>query len=117
MACVNWFKYQFPQYVIFAVPNGGKRQHRTVYRNGVAVTYSAVAQKLKEEGALAGVADLVIVASGKVVFVEMKTPKGRQQDTQKEFERKVTRLGHPYYVCHSLEEFMQSVKSELFVKK
>ena len=117
VACVNWFKYQFPQYVIFAVPNGGKRQHRTVYRNGAPVTYSAVAQKLKDEGALAGVADLVIVANKRVIFIEMKAPKGKQQDTQKVFERSVTRLGHPYYLCHSLEEFMACVKNELYVKK
>lgn len=53
---------------------------------------------------------------GKVVFVEMKTPKGTQQDTQKEFQRNVQRLGHEYHICRSLEDFMQVCKEAFTVK-
>lgn len=103
MACVNWFRYQYPKYLIFAVPNGG-------WRNAI------VAAKLKAEGVLAGAADLIIVALDKVVFVEMKTAKGRQQESQKAFEAGVTRLGHPYYVCHSFDEFRTCCKMALTVR-
>lgn len=117
VACVTWFRYQFPNLVCFAVPNGSKRPKKTVRtKTGTIATYSPAAVKLKEEGALAGVADLVLVGMGKVVFVEMKTPKGTQQDTQKEFQRKVQRLGHEYHICRSLEDFMQVCREAFMVK-
>ena len=103
VACINYFRYQFPNLLIYAVPNGGQRN-------------SVVAEKLKAEGATAGVADLVIVANNRHIYVEMKTPKGRQTPKQVEFEKHVKALGHKYYVCHSIEEFMQVCKQELVVK-
>lgn len=100
-ACVRWFRYQYPQYLIFAVPNGG-------WRNVV------VAQKLKAEGVLAGVSDLVILAPHRAIFVEMKKGKGgRQSDSQKAFQSNVSRLGFEYYLCKGIEEFI-SVVSGLF---
>ena len=103
VACVTWFRYQFPRLVCFAVPNGSKRPKKTVQtKTGAIATYSPAAVKLKEEGALAG--------------VEMKTPKGTQQDTQKEFQRNVQRLGHEYHICRSLEDFMQVCKEAFTVK-
>lgn len=117
VACVTWFRYQFPHLVCFAVPNGSKRPKKTVRtKTGAIATYSPVAVKLKEEGALAGVADLVLVGMGKVVFVEMKTPNGTQQDTQKVFQHNVQRLGHEYHICRSLEDFMQVCKEAFMVK-
>ncbi len=117
VACVTWFRYQFPRLVCFAVPNGSKRPKKTVRtKTGAIATFSPAAVKLKEEGALAGVADLVLVGMGKVVFVEMKTPKGTQQDTQKEFQRNVQRLGHEYHICRSVEDFMRVCKQAFMVK-
>lgn len=103
VACITWFRYQFPNLLIYAVPNGGQRN-------------SVVAAKLKAEGAMAGVADLVIVSLNRHIYIEMKTPKGKQTAKQQAFQQHVTRLGHPYYVCHSIEEFMQVCKQELYVK-
>lgn len=95
-ACVRWFRLAHPECLCFAVPNGGRRD---------AVTGA----KLKGEGVMAGVSDLVIVAEGKVLFIEMKTRKGRQQESQKEFQRRVETLGHKYIVCRSLDDFMEMV--------
>lgn len=103
VACVNWFRYQFNEYLCFSVPNGGMRN-------------ALVGAKLKAEGAMAGVADLIVVAHQRIFFIEMKTPKGKQSTTQVEFEKRVTALGHTYYVCHSLDEFMQVCKQELWAK-
>lgn len=103
VACVNYFRYQFPNLLIYAVPNGGQRN-------------AVVAAKLKAEGAMAGVADLVIVTKDRHIYVEMKTPKGKQTHKQVEFEKHVKALGHHYHVCHSLEEFMQVCKQELWAK-
>ena len=91
-ACVTWFKYAHPDCIIFAVPNGGSRDVKE-------------AKNMKREGILAGVADLIIVAKNRVLFVEMKTRKGRQQQSQKDFQEKVEKLGHKYVICRSTDEF------------
>lgn len=100
-SCVAWFRAKFPLYVIFSVPNGGSRN-------------SLEAANLKKEGALAGASDLVIVAERAILFVEMKSSKGRQQESQKDFQEKVERLGHQYSICHSLKEFQLTI--ERFIK-
>ncbi len=75
----------------FAVPNGEKRDVR-------------VGARLKEEGVLPGVSDLVLVLPGRVVFVEIKTPAGRLSPAQKAFREAVQGLGHPYVVWRSLDD-------------
>lgn len=101
-ACVRWFRLQYPdmRHNLFSVPNGGKRD---------AVTGA----KLKEEGALAGVADLILLKSNRfygALLIELKTPKGRQSDTQKEWEQKITADGYKYVVVRSLEDFRREIK-------
>lgn len=104
-ACVRWYRLQYPKmkHNLFSVPNGGKRD---------AVT----AAKLKEEGALAGVADLILLKSNRfygALLIEMKTKTGRQSDMQKQWQQKITNDGYKYIVVRSLEEFQAEVKSYL----
>lgn len=97
VACVKWFRLQYPNLVIFAVPNGGSRN---LYE----------AKNMKESGTLAGVADLVIVGNnGRVLFVEMKAGRNKQEDSQVLFQNKVERLGHKYIICRSLEQFKKEI--------
>lgn len=97
VACVKWFRLQYPNLVIFAVPNGGSRN---LYE----------AKNMKESGTLAGVADLVIVGNGgRVLFVEMKAGKNKQEDSQVLFQNKVEKLGHKYIICRSREQFMKEI--------
>lgn len=100
-ACVNWFRYSFPNYIVFATPNGGTRNARE-------------AVQLKREGVLAGVSDLIVVIENAVLFVELKTKHNKQQESQVAFQKAVERLGHTYVVCHSLQEFQLAV--ERFIK-
>ena len=97
VACVKWFRLQYPNLVIFAVPNGGSRN---LYE----------AKNMKESGTLAGVADLVIVGNGgRVLFIEMKAGKNKQEDSQVLFQNKVEKLGHKYIICRSKEQFMKEI--------
>lgn len=101
VACVRWFRLQYPQLapLLFAVPNGGRRDASTGAR-------------LREEGVTAGVADLILMkpsAQSHALCIEMKTPKGRQQESQKAWERAVTAEGYRYEVVRSLDEFMATV--------
>ncbi|MFJ1490742.1 VRR-NUC domain-containing protein [Capnocytophaga canis] len=99
-ACVRWFKYQYPQYLIFAVPNGGSRN-------------TLEAKRLQQEGVLAGVSDLIVIAPNKTLFIEMKHGKGKQTDKQKEFQKQVQQLGFSYFVCNSFDKFQNIIENEI----
>lgn len=105
---VEWFRMQYPsmRHNLFAVPNGGRRD---------AVTGA----KLKAEGVLAGVADLILLKSSRqygALLIETKTKKGAQSDSQKEWEAKIVKDGYKYVVCRSLEEFIEVVNGYLAEK-
>ena len=100
-ACVKWFRLQYPHLVIYAVPNGGSRNVRE-------------AQRLKAEGVLAGVADLVVLLpKGKSLYIEMKVKGNKQTENQKVFQDKAITLGHPYTVCYSFEEFKEVIERNI----
>lgn len=104
-ACVNWFRYQYPHFRhnLFAVPNGGRRDEVT-------------AAKLKAEGVLAGVADLILLKSNAdygALLIEMKTRKGRQAETQKQWQSLIEKDGYHYVVCRSLDDFTKEVNQYL----
>jgi len=83
---------RFEKVFVIAIPNGGRRD----------VTTGA---RLKKEGVVAGAPDLVLILNnGEVVWVELKTPKGSQQKTQKWFEEELLKRGHKYFIWRSLDD-------------
>lgn len=104
-SCVRLFRLRYPQYakLLFAIPNGGRRD---------AITGA----RLKDEGATAGVSDLIFLKPNRFygsLCIEMKAKGGRQQDTQKEWQKAVEGAGNKYVVCRSVEEFMKSINDYL----
>lgn len=103
-ACVEWFRLQYPRLAmrLFAVPNGGGRS-------------KAQAGKLKAEGVLPGVSDLILLkpnASCHALLIEMKTDaKGsRQSEAQRMWQDDLTALGeYKYVVCRSIDDFIREV--------
>ena len=93
---VQWFRENYPMYLIAAIPNGGKRN-------------ALEAKIMKAEGVLAGFSDIIIIAKHRVMFVEIKTEKGRQSNYQKTFQANVERLGFSYEICRSLKQFVLAV--------
>jgi hypothetical protein len=78
--------------LIFAVPNGGWRGR-------------IEAKKLKDEGVLAGVCDLIILQPfGRIFLMEVKAGKGRPSDAQKDFMRDANELGYPTATVWTLAE-------------
>lgn len=119
-SCVTWFRLQYPKLalLLFAVPNGGKRTHRTVVRNGKVYTYSPEAMQMRKEGVTAGVADLILLkpSSGYAsLCIEMKTTDkaSRQRESQKVWQKAAEGAGNKYVVCRTLEDFMATVKEYL----
>lgn len=105
-ACVRWFALQHPELHgrLFAVPNGGRRD---------AVT----AAKMKAEGVVAGVADLILLRSNRdygALLVEMKTASGRQSESQKKWQLALCSDDeYKYVVCRSLDDFIREVSDYL----
>ena len=103
--CVSWFRMKYPEAsrVFFAVPNGGARNAWT-------------AKNLKDEGALSGVADLILLVPKKgyaSLCIEMKKPGGRVSDAQKAFCEAAKTFKNKYVVCYSVEEFKAAVEAYL----
>ena len=67
---------------------------------------------MKEEGLLPGVADVALMIPNKfhhACFFEFKTKTGRQSDSQKDWQAKITQDGYKYVVVRSVEEFVNEV--------
>ena len=105
-SCVRWFAYQHPELHgrLFAVPNGGRRDATT-------------AAKLKAEGVVAGVADLILLKSNRdygALLIEMKTQKGTQSNSQKKWQLSLcSEDEYKYVVCRSLDDFIREVSDYL----
>ena len=105
-ACVKWFrlKYRNMASVLFAVPNGNKR----TARNGAY---------MNEEGMLSGVADLILLKSNRFyggLAIEMKTKKGRQEESQKAWQKECEANGNKYVICRSFDDFRREI--DMYVK-
>ena len=103
--CVSWFRMRYPEAsrVFFAVPNGGARNAWT-------------AKNLRDEGALSGVADLILLVPKKgyaSLCIEMKKPGGRVSDSQKTFCEAAKAFKNKYVVCYSVDEFKTAVREYL----
>ncbi|MGO9418036.1 VRR-NUC domain-containing protein [Roseiarcus sp.] len=91
-AVVEWIRTAAPHVLVFHVPNGGLRS-------------KAEAARLKWQGALAGVPDLVIVApGGKAFFIEVKTEAGRLSADQRTVHDCLVALGAPAAIVRSIDE-------------
>lgn len=110
--CVRWFRQHYPQKarLLFAIPNGADLGGKD--RIARAKNWG----KLEAEGAVKGAADLFLaIPSGSLsgLFVEMKTPKGRQSLDQKQFEMAVIYGGYGYALPRSFEEFERVIRRYL----
>lgn len=88
-------KFHNPRMCIFSVPNDSESKEETMRK--------------KATGLLSGVADLIVLLPNKCIFVEVKTPTGKQSDSQKEFEQHVQSLGFEYHLVRSLDQFKKII--------
>ena len=105
MQCVRWFQLQFPQLsrLLHHSPNGGKRNAREGAR-------------FKQMGTQAGFPDLILLVAANgyhALMLELKTRTGRQQDSQKDYQKRVEEQGYRYVVIRSFDQFQQEVNTYL----
>lgn len=99
IAILQALRFAFPRAVVWAVPNGGSR-------------HVVEAARLKAQGVRAGVADLcVMLPGGRVGFMEVKTPKGRISDKQKEFADVCRAYDIPHSYVRSIDDAITAVRS------
>ena len=80
-----------PNVIYFAVPNGVKMAPRT-------------AAHQKSIGMLAGVSDLVIDIGGRIHYLEVKAPGGKQSPDQLAFEAATIAQESPYMVVNNIND-------------
>lgn len=100
---ITWTAYASVTYpeldLLFAIPNGGKRQR-------------VIAAKLKAEGVKSGVPDLMLpVARGNYhgLFVEMKRKDGKESPNQKVWRERLIAENYQAIVCHSWLEAKDAI--------
>lgn len=104
-ACVKWFRLKYPalKNIMFAIPNAARRSPIT-------------GAYMKNEGMLAGVADLILLKSNAhygALCIEMKIPGGSQSPNQKRWQKECEAIGNKYVICRSLDEFINEVTNYL----
>lgn len=93
---VSWFRKTFPAVRILAIPNGSQRSRTTGAR-------------LKAEGVVAGVPDLLIPAWN--LWVEMKRADGGAVSAvQKDWHRYLESIDHTVLVCAGFAQAKEKVE-------
>jgi hypothetical protein len=91
---IQYFRAKYPNTLILAIPNGGKRDIIT-------------AKKLQMEGVTPGVPDLFIPAWS--CWIEMKKPGGRLSEAQKNVIEYLEGIGHTVIVGYGARDASEKV--------
>jgi hypothetical protein len=101
--CVKWFRLAYRHWAnhLIHVPNGGSRDLRT-------------AQRLKAEGVIPGVSDLVLFMPNLThhgLFIELKIKPNKQSEHQKKWQLMVEAMNYKYVLVYSFEDFIVQIES------
>lgn len=93
--CYMWFHNSYPNLrgLFFRIKNEG--------------TNAISGARDKSLGVIAGVSDVCLLVNKTAVFIEFKTPIGRQSLSQKIWETKVKSEGYQYFIIRSETEFKE----------
>jgi hypothetical protein len=95
---VAWFRQNYPDFWIFAIPNGGMRE-------------KMIAAKLKTEGVSGGVPDLYIPALK--IWIEMKSATGKLSPVQKQWIEYLRNLGDTVLVAYGNLAAQEMIREEI----
>lgn len=85
-------------YASIHVPNGATLRGDKIQRQRQMAS-------LKADGLYPGFPDLIVYGHAqRVGHIEVKAPKGRQQDTQKRCQAWLETMGHNYALCRSVDD-------------
>jgi len=110
------YRYKKVSDFVFHIPNGGSRIRK---RNKKGEWYCPEGVKLKRMGTKAGVPDVFVMIPNEDyhgLWLEFKSDKGKQQETQKEFESLCGIVKYKYVIARSVEEAFKYLLEYLKVK-
>ena len=96
---VQWIR-QYTPYLVYAIPNGGKRGRLE-------------AMRLQAEGVTAGMPDLHLPELR--LWIEMKTPTGTVSPVQKAMHERLRAGGQTVVVCRSVDHLVDEVTLQMGV--
>lgn len=97
---VSFLKTYYPNLFFLSIRNEGKRSLRE-------------GKEAKDMGLLSGASDLYILHNGQSLFLELKNEKGKQSETQKDFESKVIKNGAEYALAYSYLDAVKIIQTFL----
>ena len=102
-AIVSYIRNVVKDCMVIAIPNGARRTPSGYAANAVA-------------GLTPGAPDLVVVLpEGRVLWLEVKAPKGRVSENQVFVHERMNDLGHTIHIVRSIEE-VRSIMDNLNIK-
>lgn len=103
-AILAWLRLKLPNAVIHHSPNelglSGKHAARQVAKH-------------KLLGMLVGFPDLLVIHGGRIVGLEVKSPKGRQTDAQKAVQSQFIENGAEYEVVRSADDVARIFEGQI----
>ncbi len=95
---MNFIRLQYPNILAFHVPNGGKRNK-----------WEAV--RLKRQGVLAGVSDILLYWDGGFGGIELKAGEPKPSKLQAWFGDKLQGFGGKFATCNTVESVQKTLKA------
>lgn len=90
LAKEGWWPWKNPTIGVYDAKTGSYRRPSNVF-------------------AINGASDIIAIRDGVVIFVEVKTPRGRQSKRQKIFQENITKRGGYYFLVRSKQELKESI--------
>jgi len=105
IACVSWFRLQYPNYIITSFPAG-------YVFEGDSTKRAIIGKRMKDMGYCVGIPDVFIPVARKFyhgLYVEFKAESNRLTQSQTIIIDKLMRENYYCAVCYSVESFMKTV--------
>lgn len=97
---VQFFKKYYDRYLIFSVPNEATHNNKNC-----------------PAGVLRGAPDLILALPNNIIFLELKTEKGKLSDHQCIFKTKCSVLNAPYFIIRDFNDFQNILHNFLPVNE
>lgn len=95
---MQFIRLQYPHIISFHCPNGGKRGARE-------------AARLKRQGVLAGVSDILLYWQDGYGAIELKYGNNDMSKPQSYFAERLLKFGGKFAVCRSVDEVKATLKA------
>jgi hypothetical protein len=101
IACVKLFDLLYPN------------SHGRLFMNHNNPNSARQGVLLVKMGMVAGVADMTLLGDRGIIFIELKTPKGKQSETQKQWQQICETAGYQYRIIRSVKQFYELLTTNL----